>query len=228
MSATNRSGHLGLCIALVMLCTTIEPAAADHGGSTHEDFSLTLPSTSGDGSYTVTWFAGSFDVDLEESYEGGPYTGVYFGRDTTSFSGKQSGTYSYRIYFEYCYYECTEAYSLPELIVVAGAQTPEDIFASLESLVQTEFEELMVSQGATNQQRAAAESDILQFANEQIQRPTNRATEEELVLIYKIRLLQKYDSEIQQNGLPSEIGDLLEEYNLASEFNNRGVSGGGT
>lgn len=94
---------------------------ADHGGSSHSDFGLIVPSTSTTGNYTVSWdYQYGYNVTLQEKFNGGSYTTAYYGTGTSkSFSGKPSGTYTYRMKFVFCYSTCTTLYSEPQSIVVA-------------------------------------------------------------------------------------------------------------
>lgn len=95
-------------------------AFADHGGPSHYNFNLVVPATSSTGTYTVTWASGTM-YDLEERVGTGPYSVAYRGTaGIKAFSGKSNGTYTYRIVYEFCLFECVYFYSYPESIVVSG------------------------------------------------------------------------------------------------------------
>ncbi len=117
------------CYSAVLLSVVLlmpEPATADHGGSTHTDFNLVVPATSNTGTYTVSFNAPG-GAELQEKFYSGSYvadpTAVTPGK---TYTGKTSGTYTYRVYWRFCYISCTDYYSAPQSIVVSsGPDVPQ-------------------------------------------------------------------------------------------------------
>lgn len=107
-----------IAFSLAMLGSSI--AAADHGGPSHNIFTISLPPTSSTGNYTITWSVNNSAVTIEEKLNSGSYSAVHAGLGTSmSFTNKPDGTYSYRVKFDFCYFGgCFTSYSLPFLIVV--------------------------------------------------------------------------------------------------------------
>ena len=95
---------------------------ADHsGGTPHMNLNLSAPATNTSGSYTVTWsWSSSITYILEEKLNGGSYFAVYSGTSgSKSFSGKQSGTFTYRVRRDICFWgSCESMYTAPVSTVV--------------------------------------------------------------------------------------------------------------
>ena len=102
-------------------------ASADHGGSFHQNWYLSVPSSNPFGSYTVSYASGNgSSVFLEEKFNAGQYQTVADASFSTSttFTAKPAGTYTYRMRFELCAFTCFTNYTNPQSIVVSNPNPP--------------------------------------------------------------------------------------------------------
>ena len=103
------------------------PLLADHGGGSHIDWGLSVPTTS-TGSYTVTWTsAPSGTTYLQEKLNSGSYftvTADYNGGPGSYPTTNTDGTWTYRQYNRICFYSCTTLYSYPVSVVVSSSPPP--------------------------------------------------------------------------------------------------------
>ncbi len=100
-----RTTRLVSCLLVLALPWLTQIVSADHGGPSHMDLSLSAPATS-TGSHTVTWTNVNSSVfELQEKFNGGTYSVAYSGTATSkSFSSLPSGTYTYRIHYEFVFF----------------------------------------------------------------------------------------------------------------------------
>ena len=116
-------------IASLFLFFFASNVLADHGLPTpHRNLGLSVPATSSTGNYTVTWNSGT-DYYFDEKVGQGNWTNLYYGSaGTYSFTGKPDGTYSYRVRWHLCLFDCVWYYTYSQSILVPGApQTPSAI-----------------------------------------------------------------------------------------------------
>ena len=122
MNRANNS-NLRLCrmILIMILPMTTSIGWADHGGSRHAPWGLTVPPSS-TGNYSVSWTT-SLTVQLQEKVGGGAYNTIYSGNASPqSFTNKPPGTYTYRLYRSFYSQRrgLIERYSAPVTTVVSG------------------------------------------------------------------------------------------------------------
>lgn len=99
---------------------------ADHGGSRHAPWGLTVPPSS-TGNYSVSWTT-SLTVQLQEKVGGGAYNTIYSGNASPqSFTNKPPGTYTYRLYRSFYSQRrgLIERYSAPVTTVVFAPLPPD-------------------------------------------------------------------------------------------------------
>lgn len=206
----NYSIKLAYWAALFIL--GVQPSFADHGGSQHQDFGMSVPASSSTGAYTITWDSIPIAnaLELEEMTPGGSFVGISGSNpDSMSFSGKAAGTYTYRMHFEYCPYECTEEFSLSQSIVVtsAPAVTPtEAALALVEDNLGQYFVEIL-SAIKSDPAEIQAFSDILASASADelggASYTPNPIMIREATVIRKIRYLQNIGTAYAQGSIYS-------------------------
>lgn len=104
-------------------------AFADHGA---DDHTLTAPvvNQTSNGNYTVTAELGFFSV-LQEKVDAGSYAQVtpdssvqdpvtYITTATKTYSSQPAGTYTYRVYSNFCFYTCSVTASEPVSVTVTA------------------------------------------------------------------------------------------------------------
>ena len=127
MSFQSRFFSVLASVLLFALCGT---AAADHGGGSHINVNLNVPSTDPDGNFTVTWTNNAEPPDeiqfLERKPQGGSYSSVYSGYSgSKSFTNHANGTFHFRVRYELCFgFICGDEYSDSQSILVGTVQPP--------------------------------------------------------------------------------------------------------
>ncbi|MEO1245204.1 MAG: SpvB/TcaC N-terminal domain-containing protein, partial [Pseudomonadota bacterium] len=119
MKAVVRVLPFFLCIVLAVAVPS--EVRADHpGGTAHINKNLSSPATNTTGSYTVTWNGdGSTQLILQEKQGSGSYLTSYVGTGSSKSYNKSSGTYTYRIRQDICFWgECEYFYTAPVTTVV--------------------------------------------------------------------------------------------------------------
>ena len=110
---------LGIVLATVLL-SPIDVSADHPAGTPHISKGLSSPATNTTGSYTVTWNGdGATQLILQEKQNGGPYLTSYVGTGSSKSYTKSSGTFTYRIRQDICFWgECEYLYTAPVTTVV--------------------------------------------------------------------------------------------------------------
>lgn len=103
----------------------------------------------------------------------------------------------------------------------------QESFDLLEAGVDFYFNELLDSENMTAQQKANAHSAIQDLAIAESQKPDSLFTEDELAVVYKLRLLMEHDSRftsIEHGGLPDDLKALwFQRYENLTNWPDRGL-----
>lgn len=174
----------------------------------------------GEGNYTVSTDPCSTQCSLQEKLHG-TTSWVEVADDGSPYvaTDKPLGVHTYRFFDVEIDYEYGTVYTYesPEVTVTVGPTDPGELLERLEDAVEPYFIAYLNSLGATSAQKAQAQVDLESVANEIAQKPGALYENDELVVLYKLRILKENDSQFQ-NGFPGDIPELMTRYDELTDW----------
>lgn len=179
----------------------------------------------GEGNYTVISDPCSTSTYcyLEEKLHGTTtWTGAASGGNDYVATDKRLGVHAYRFVDVEIDYEfgISNTYTSGETTVTVGPTDPAELLLRLASAVEPYFIEMMDNQGATSAQKTQAQTDLQALASDISQKPGALYIEDELIVLYKLKLLEEHDSRFQ-GGFPDDIPQLMSRYDELADWMSR-------